>query len=566
MMDPVDPANIVAAGAPPPAIAPPPGITGLFEEYDPNALLDMSQFRPGQVFANVYDLGDNDTLKQINAVTTANNNLLIGGLFHVGVEVYGAEMCYGFTEEERSGVSCIMPRSHPQHTYRTTVPLGYTSKSMQEVKQLTQRISEEWKGNTYHLLHKNCQNFANAFCQELGVRKIPGWVDRAARAASAIDHTKTAATEGAREVVTLVRSMTSEVETTVLNALPPDEAVQQIASEAVEVAEHVRKGAEQVGENVKQGGMQALTMAQQAGAEFAEEAKVQAGIVQTVAGELGGEVQERMQSIAGAAQPHLQNIGSAVQATAQDLLGEDFSAKAQQVGEKTQEHARAISSTLGAHAQDLLGEDLSAKAQQVGEKTQEHARAFGSGLWSVARSVTADLQQAASSMAEEKPVRGQVKRNIARDKRAADKGGSGWDALGDLLGFPAAAAASAPTPARGACFERSASPMSPESAQAHVSPSFGGMKEEERALLHEDSDTDRVPKAPVFGDLLGLSSEDASGANGIASDQGLTTPAKVASAAGGYPAGRTATPAAAPAAPEPQKAAAAIAGDDDDQE
>merc|ERR1719330_2159748 len=319
-MNPVDALHAeqaAAAATAPPAIAPPPGISGLFDDYDSTQLLDLSQFKPGQVFCNVYDLGDSDALRTINAVSTANNKLLIGGLFHVGMEVFGVEWCYGRTEEDRSGVSCITPRSHPKHTYRTTVPLGYTSKSLQEVLDLTDRLAEEWRGNQYHTINRNCLSFANALCQELGVRSIPGWVDRAARAASAVDQTSKAAAEGARQTVTLVRNMTMDVtdkvEHSMRSALSSEDAVLQLASEAAEAAEYV-------GESVRKGGMTALSKAQQAAVDLAEVAKAQAGMVQATATATATE------------------FG----AQAQDLLGEDLglTSEAAEVAELVSENVR----------------------------------------------------------------------------------------------------------------------------------------------------------------------------------------------------------------------------------
>merc|ERR1719410_1996282 len=219
--DRTDSADDVTPAITVPAIAPPPGIRGLFDEYDPNELLDMSQFKAEQVFCNIYDLGDSDVTCAINDVLTGGSKMLIGGLFHVGIEVFGTEWSFGQTEEDRSGVFSLAPRSFTQHTYRTTVPLGETGMSMQEAQEVTDRLSKQWKGNEYDIIHKNCLNFANRLCRELGVREIPGWVDRVPQVASTI-----ATTAG-------------EVEDTVLDALPDDELVGQVAEDLSKKAEVV---------------------------------------------------------------------------------------------------------------------------------------------------------------------------------------------------------------------------------------------------------------------------------------------------------------------------------------
>mmetsp|Transcript_104122 Transcript_104122/g.301217 ORF Transcript_104122/g.301217 Transcript_104122/m.301217 type:complete len:490 (+) Transcript_104122:86-1555(+) len=318
MMNPETPAVSV-----PPAVAPPRGLAGIFDDYEPGELLDMSKFSPEQVFLNVYDLGDNDTLRKINAVSTGGNNLLLGGLFHAGVEVFGGEWCYGCTEDDRSGVSCIPPRTHPQHTYRTTVPLGRTRLSKQEVGALTARLAREWRGNQYNLIHKNCQNFCNAMLAELGVRSMPGWVDRAARTASAIDHTSRHAAEQAQRASELVRSATMHVDSTVRNLLQTDDDdVQRLAAEA---AENLRIGSQQaLGETAK----------------FADAAAM------------------RAQEIAERARIEAEQVGKLVKARTQELFGEDV---IDQAAMQAEESVRALGAnlwTIGQEVQKVAGFDI----------------------------------------------------------------------------------------------------------------------------------------------------------------------------------------------------------------
>eukprot|EP00405_Crypthecodinium_cohnii_P022576 CAMPEP_0206471634 /NCGR_PEP_ID=MMETSP0324_2-20121206/31689_1 /ASSEMBLY_ACC=CAM_ASM_000836 /TAXON_ID=2866 /ORGANISM="Crypthecodinium cohnii, Strain Seligo" /LENGTH=559 /DNA_ID=CAMNT_0053946015 /DNA_START=66 /DNA_END=1745 /DNA_ORIENTATION=+ len=271
-----------------PPIAPPKGLAGLFDGYAPGQIpgeiLDVSRFPAGMVYCNVYDLGDNETFRKINQVTTGGNNVLVAGLFHAGIEVFGGEWCYGYTVEDRSGVSCIPPRSHPQHTYRTTIPLGVTRFSYNQVAELTRRLAQEWRGNEYHLIHKNCQNFANALCAELGVNRMPGWVDRAARAASAIDTTSKQLGEQVTQTRDLVRGMSLQVEETVRGLLPQDEAdVERIANET---ADQIRRGS-----------AQALELAEQRAKEIADAAYAGVEVVQQQAGEIGTVVQRNVTTL-----------------------------------------------------------------------------------------------------------------------------------------------------------------------------------------------------------------------------------------------------------------------------
>jgi len=149
--------------------------------------LDVTKLPQNAVLLNVYDVSDTEVIQRINRFTTANNAVLVGGVFHGGVEVYGREWSYGCTEDRRTGVGAVPPRCHPQHTYRSTVHIGNTNLSREEVGALLARLAAAWPGNEYSLIHRNCINFCNALLQELGLRRVPGWVDRAARAASQVD-------------------------------------------------------------------------------------------------------------------------------------------------------------------------------------------------------------------------------------------------------------------------------------------------------------------------------------------------------------------------------------------
>jgi len=46
------------------------------------------------------------------------------------------------------------------------------------------RLRDEWQGNEYDLIKRNCNTFCEALTSALGVDKPPGWVNRLARGAS----------------------------------------------------------------------------------------------------------------------------------------------------------------------------------------------------------------------------------------------------------------------------------------------------------------------------------------------------------------------------------------------
>ncbi|KAG2494192.1 hypothetical protein HYH03_007550 [Edaphochlamys debaryana] len=103
------------------------------------------------------------------------------GIFHSGVEVYGVEYAYGGHDYDYSGVFATNPRDAPgQVIFRESVPMGETNLSQQEIHHLVQRMGNEYKGNNYHLLQRNCNHFASDLCRQLVGKEAPTWINRLA--------------------------------------------------------------------------------------------------------------------------------------------------------------------------------------------------------------------------------------------------------------------------------------------------------------------------------------------------------------------------------------------------
>mmetsp|Transcript_113027 Transcript_113027/g.211904 ORF Transcript_113027/g.211904 Transcript_113027/m.211904 type:complete len:414 (-) Transcript_113027:4-1245(-) len=162
-----------------------------------------------------------------------NDTVLIGGVYHAGVEVYGVEWSYGFSEDDEAGVSRCIPRTHPQHTYRATVNMGCTELHRTEVEAALLRLTERWRGPDYSLIHHNCLDFCNAFCKELGVGRIPGWVDRFGRTASSIDNISQLTIDGISRTKQLARTVSRDL----------DNGVRSVSQSLSQEMEHVVSGA-----------------------------------------------------------------------------------------------------------------------------------------------------------------------------------------------------------------------------------------------------------------------------------------------------------------------------------
>ena len=118
---------------------------------------------------------------------------------YTGIEVYGHEWGFHFSDEEVTGVSQCVPRLCGGHFYQVTLEMGHSELSFEEVLELVERMKCSWRGpdawrsayvqsllhlrislrsqkkggKEYNVVHNNCLDFADAFCLALGVGKLP---------------------------------------------------------------------------------------------------------------------------------------------------------------------------------------------------------------------------------------------------------------------------------------------------------------------------------------------------------------------------------------------------------
>eukprot|EP00930_Biecheleria_cincta_P095353 TRINITY_DN87315_c0_g1_i1.p1 TRINITY_DN87315_c0_g1~~TRINITY_DN87315_c0_g1_i1.p1 ORF type:complete len:405 (-),score=60.48 TRINITY_DN87315_c0_g1_i1:51-1238(-) len=153
--------------------------------------LKLSQSQPKQlmgaedgevVWLHIYDIFAGP-FEWVNHLTRPAGT----GFFHAAIEVYSQEWSYGHNRAG-SGVYNVKPRCDPQHVYRESIKLGYTSKSKQEVISIVGKMKMEWRGQEYDLLYNNCCHFCDNLGTHLGVGPAPEWVaNLAASGAKIVD-------------------------------------------------------------------------------------------------------------------------------------------------------------------------------------------------------------------------------------------------------------------------------------------------------------------------------------------------------------------------------------------
>jgi len=127
--------------------------------------------RPRSVLLHVYNLS--------SSIVTANSLLAFsmdGGVFHVGIEVYGSEFAYGVC-----GVSHLLPRSEEDHAYLCSLNLGETPLTRNEFAFVLRDMCWRWGGADYDVLGYNCCCFCSQMLERLNVGPMPLWVDRFSR-------------------------------------------------------------------------------------------------------------------------------------------------------------------------------------------------------------------------------------------------------------------------------------------------------------------------------------------------------------------------------------------------
>lgn len=122
---------------------------------------------------HVYDISPS-----LTEVNQALFQLMGGGAFHAGVELFGLEWSYRNRQTGGTGVYCHERLKAPGAVHRLSVSMGTTELSEDAFYVFIQRFVKEWPASNYHILRNNCCHFAKAFLERLGcASNFPGWLN-----------------------------------------------------------------------------------------------------------------------------------------------------------------------------------------------------------------------------------------------------------------------------------------------------------------------------------------------------------------------------------------------------
>lgn len=98
--------------------------------------------------------------------------------------VHRVEYAFGAHKYPTTGIFEGEPKQCEGFTFRKTILIGRTDMGPAQVRSVMEELAEEYRGNAYNLITKNCNHFCNDACVRLTGNPIPSWVNRLARIGS----------------------------------------------------------------------------------------------------------------------------------------------------------------------------------------------------------------------------------------------------------------------------------------------------------------------------------------------------------------------------------------------
>lgn len=124
------------------------------------------------VTLHIYDISPSMT-----EVNQALFELMGGGAFHAGVELFGQEWAYRSRRTGGTGVYTHEPLRAPGAAHRLSLAMGTVEMSEAAFSVFISSFAEDWPGSNYHILRNNCCHFARALLEQLCcATNFPDWL------------------------------------------------------------------------------------------------------------------------------------------------------------------------------------------------------------------------------------------------------------------------------------------------------------------------------------------------------------------------------------------------------
>ncbi|CAD6190064.1 unnamed protein product [Caenorhabditis auriculariae] len=136
--------------------------------------------------------------------------------------------------------------------FRESIVVGETDLTASDVRNLIKQLGDEFRGDRYHLISRNCNHFSSVFTRCLTGKEIPGWINRLANVSGSIpflervipqewltpvalqntiEETKREKAEMAEEATeTAIRRSLNDSRTTIVNGHPGNGVVERSSS------------------------------------------------------------------------------------------------------------------------------------------------------------------------------------------------------------------------------------------------------------------------------------------------------------------------------------------------
>jgi len=164
----------------------------------PLAIRKMPQL--AAVTLHIYDVSPN--LMEVNQ---ALFQIMGGGVFHAGVELFGQEWSYRNQRTAGTGIYNHKPLNAPGALHCMSLSMGMTEMSEETFYLFLQSFAQEWPTSDYHFLRNNCCHFSKALCVSLGCgSNFPDWLMTLADTG---DNIAQSSLEGAKAVARFDRSL-----------------------------------------------------------------------------------------------------------------------------------------------------------------------------------------------------------------------------------------------------------------------------------------------------------------------------------------------------------------------